>query len=82
MKALEYVAEVDERWAVHVVLPRDWKQKQVRVLVLGSEGDDNGEGQIESVWMPGIAREWAAELADEREDIYTLADGEPVHATR
>jgi hypothetical protein len=30
--------------------------------------------------MAGVAREWEAELSDPREDLYSLADGEPVDA--
>jgi hypothetical protein len=36
--------------------------------------------EAEEAWMAGIAREWADELADPRQDIYTLDDGEPVDA--
>jgi hypothetical protein len=33
--------------------------------------------------MPrGIAREWADELADERQEIYTPDDGQPVVGSR
>lgn len=32
-------------------------------------------------WQRGIAREWQAELADTREDIYSLTDGSPVDAS-
>lgn len=31
-------------------------------------------------WTAAVAREWADELADARQDIYTLADGDPVDA--
>ena len=48
-----------------------WLQVQV------PEEDDAGGG-----WMPSIAREWATELRDPREDIYTLEDGKPVDAAR
>jgi hypothetical protein len=34
---------------------------------------DDDAGQA---WLAGVAREWADELGDPREDIYTLADGE------
>jgi hypothetical protein len=34
--------------------------------------------EVERGWMAGIAREWAEDLADERQDIYTLADGEAI----
>lgn len=33
-------------------------------------------------WDLAVARGWAGELADEREDIYTMQDGEPVDAAR
>jgi hypothetical protein len=36
------------------------------------------EDESDEAWEFGIAREWAATLRDPREDIYTLADGEPV----
>lgn len=49
----------------------------MRILVLIPEEDDAGGG-----WMQGIAREWAAELRDPREDIYTLEDGKPIDAAR
>jgi len=62
-----------------MVLPRSVRPGQVRVLVLVPEAE---EDEASALWMQGIAREWAAELADEREDIYTLEDGEPVDATR
>jgi hypothetical protein len=29
-------------------------------------------------WETGIAREWRQDLADSRQDIYSLDDGEPV----
>ena len=29
-------------------------------------------------WMAGISEEWADDFSDPRQDIYTLADGEPV----
>ena len=43
----------------------------------GPELEDEG-----ALWMRGIAREWATELADAREDLYTLEDGEPVSQVR
>lgn len=30
------------------------------------------------IWMQAIAHEWREELADPREDIYTMEDGEPI----
>ena len=79
MKALEFVAEVDKRHCLQIELPQSTIAGRVRVIVFVPEAEDEETGTL---WMEGVAREWAAELADEREDIYTLEDGEPVNATR
>ena len=79
MKALEYVAEVDEQRRLQVTLPEMLVPATVRVIVLVPEP---GEDDAGVVWAQGIAREWSAELADPREDIYTLEDGEPADAAR
>jgi len=34
----------------------------------------------EAAWAEGLAREWAADWNDPREDIYTLDDGEAIAA--
>jgi hypothetical protein len=34
----------------------------------------------EHSWMAGVTREWADELNDAQQDIYTLNDGDPVSA--
>ena len=41
---------------------------------------DGGSAGV--AWAKGISKEWAEELADSSQDIYTLADGEPVDETR
>jgi hypothetical protein len=41
-----------------------------------------GEDEAGVQWSSGIAREWAEDLADPRQDIYTLDDGEPVDEGR
>ena len=42
-----------------------------------AEEDEGGQA-----WMAGISREWEADWLDPREDIYSLEDGEPLHAAR
>jgi len=68
MKALELIGEVDATHRLQVQVPEALPPGLVRILVLIPEEDDAGGG-----WLQGIAREWAAELRDPREDIYTLA---------
>ena len=36
----------------------------------------------ESDWAASISHEWAEELNDSREDIYSLTDGEPIDEGR
>ncbi len=79
MKALEFDAEIDERCRLDIQLPSDTPRGPVKVLILLPELDYDEVG-IE--WENGIAREWQEDLADERQDIYTLDDGEPVYAGR
>jgi hypothetical protein len=43
------------------------------LLVHNSQEDDAGDE-----WMAGVAHQWADDLSDQRQDIYTRADGEPV----
>ncbi len=84
MRALEFIAEVDAQHRLHLELP-DAATGSVRVLVLLPEPQEESpeaEGEADAVWMQALAREWREELADPREDVYTLEDGEPIDAAR
>ena len=79
MRTLELEAEIDDRGHVEFDLPPGTPAGPVRVLLLMPElGDDDGGFS----WMAGVANEWREDLADQRQDIYTLDDGEPVLASR
>lgn len=73
MRAVELIGKVDERHRLQVQVPETLPPGPVRIIVLIPEEDEAG-----LAWMQGIAREWAAELSDPQEDIYTLEDGKPV----
>ena len=45
----------------------------VTIWIVPTEEDDARES-----WAAEIAEQWADELSDVRQEIYTLADGEPV----
>ena len=77
MKAVELIGEVNDKHQLQAQVPETLPPGQVRIIVLIPEEDEAG-----AAWMQGIAREWAAEFGDPREDIYTLEDGKPVDATR
>ncbi|MBI1814913.1 MAG: hypothetical protein HYR72_08050 [Deltaproteobacteria bacterium] len=77
MKALEVSAEIDDQHRLQGIVPPDLRPGRVRVIILVPEEDEAGEA-----WERGVARQWAAELGDVREDIYTVNDGEPEDAAR
>lgn len=75
MKAIELHGNIDREHQLRVEVPADVPEGPVRVIVLLPEEDEAGIS-----WSGGVSKEWAAELADSREDIYTLEDGQPVNA--
>ena len=77
MKTIELIADGDEQHRLRAEVPEDLPIGPVRVIVLVPEEDDAGVS-----WAEGVAREWAEELADPRQDLYTLEDGQPVDALR
>ena len=77
MKILELMGEVNTKHLLQVQVPEALRPGPVRIIVLIPEAED-----ADGAWMHGITREWAAELSDPREDIYTLEDGKPLDAAR
>ena len=73
MNAVRISGHVDGQHRLSGVVPDSIPPGPVTVLIVRrSDEDDAGEA-----WMPGVAREWADELSDARQDIYTLSDGAP-----
>jgi hypothetical protein len=70
MKAVELIGEVNDKHQLQAQVPETLPPGRVRIIVLIPEEDEAG-----AAWMQGIAREWAAELGDPREDLYTLEEG-------
>ena len=75
MKAIELVGDIDDQHQLKAQVPEELPVGWVRLIVLVPEEDDAG-----STWIRGIVGVWADELADSREDIYTLNDGQPINA--
>jgi hypothetical protein len=73
MKAIELTGDIDDQHRLQAHVPKDLPTGPVRLIVLLPEEDEAGGD-----WAHGIAREWADELRDDRQDIYTLEDGQPV----
>ena len=77
MKAIELTGDIDEQHRLQARVPDELPAGPVRLIVLLPDEDGGG-----IAWAHGVAKEWAHELQDPRQDIYTLEDGQPVNASR
>jgi hypothetical protein len=77
MKAIELLGDIDDQHRLHARVPTELSAGKVRVIVLLPDEDDAG-----GAWASGVAKAWSTDLADRRQDIYTLEDGQPVNAAR
>ena len=68
MDAVQIMGHVDDEHRLVLDVPDCITAGPVTVLILPSPQ----EGDAADAWMAGIAREWADDLADERQDIYSL----------
>lgn len=77
MKAIELLGNVDDEHRLQAQVPEGVPTGPVRVLVYVPEEDEAGVA-----WTRGLAAEWADDLGDPQQDIYTLEDGQPIDAPR
>jgi hypothetical protein len=77
MRAIEVVGDIDQQHRLQAEVPPEIPAGPVRLVVLFPDEDANG-----IAWAQGVAREWADELGDPQQDIYTLKDGQPANASR
>ena len=77
MKAIELVGGIDDQHRLQAQTPPDLPAGPVRMIVPLPEEDEAG-----AAWAHGVGAEWAEELGDSRQDIYTLEHGQPVNAPR
>jgi len=78
VKTIELQGQVDQHHRLSAQVPAEVPPGPVKfALLLPAEPDD-----AEARWGSAVAREWAEDLADTRQDIYTLADGEAVDGTQ
>ena len=74
MNAVKVHGTVDANHHLSARVPATIPSGPVTVLILPAPQED----EAGDAWTAGIAQEWADELSDQSQDIYTLADGEPV----
>jgi hypothetical protein len=75
MPTIRVTGYIDEHHRLSVEVPASVPPGPVEILVVLPDAREDDPAQV---WMAGIAREWAAELSDPREDIYNLSDGEAI----
>lgn len=74
MKAIEVAGNIDPQRRLSADVPNGLPPGPVRILVAPPGEDD--------AWLQGIASEWSNDLADPRQDLYTLEDGHPLDVSR
>lgn len=74
MYSIEIQGHVDNDHRLSAVVPGTIPPGPVTVWISANNQEDDAGG----AWMAGVSRQWADELNDSRQDIYTLADGEAV----
>ena len=77
MKAFDLIGDVDSEHCLKAKVPENLPAGPVRLLVLVPEQEEQ-----EEAWMRAVASEWSADLADARQDLYTLEDGQPLDDAR
>jgi hypothetical protein len=74
MDSIAVQGHVDEEHRLSAMVPGSIPPGPVTVwIATNTQEDDAG-----SAWMAGVSAQWADDLEDARQDVYTLADGEPV----
>lgn len=79
MKLIKLHGEIDAQHRLLVQPPQTVPPGAIEVALIVP---DLLEDEAEDSWSAGISHEWADELADERQDIYTLAHGDAVDGSR
>lgn len=77
MDSIAIQGQVDDQHRLSAVVPGSVPPGPVTVWIATSTQEDDAG----AMWTAGIGQEWAEELGDAREDIYTLSDGEAVDPT-
>jgi hypothetical protein len=72
MSSVRITGHVDDQGRLSALVPDSIPPGPVTVWVVPPQEDDAG-----GAWLQGVVEQWRDDLSDPRQDIYTLADGEP-----
>ena len=73
MSTIPIQGQVDDQHRLSAVVPKSVPPGPVTLWLSSPHEDDAG-----AAWMNGVSAQWASELGDPRQDIYTEFDGEAV----
>ncbi len=73
MNPVRIRGRIDAKRRLSAEVPDTLSPGPVTIWIVPVEEDEAGEA-----WASGVAEQWADELGDARQDLYTLADGDPV----
>ena len=79
MESIPLEGHVDDQHRLTVNVPGSIPPGPVVVWIapaIVAKGNVSKEEPAGAAWAEGVARDWAAELSDTRQDIYSLADGD------
>ncbi len=79
MTPIRVIGKVDAAHRLTATVPVAVPAGEVEVVVIVPESSGDAGDRL---WEAGVAAEWHDDLADERQDIYSLADGTPVDEDR
>ena len=71
------MGEIDEDHNIRAEAPLDMSPGRVQLILVRPDEDEGG-----AFWPWDLSQAWSDELGDVRQDLYTLADGQPVDASR
>jgi hypothetical protein len=77
MRADGIVGEIDDQHKIHAQAPRDLPPGRVQLIVVRPDEDAAG-----AFWPRDVSLAWSDELGDVRQDLHSLADGQPVDPSR
>jgi hypothetical protein len=84
MKTIELLGQVDKDHRLSALVPSEIPPGPVKfaLVIPSDEADVAGEDEAGRAWVSGVSREWGEDLADPRQDIYNLIDGDAVDTAR
>ncbi len=73
MESIRFEGRVDDQHRLSAEVPGSIPPGPVTVWIAPAPSEEDPAG---ASWAAGVARDWAEELSDTRQDIYSVTDGD------